>query len=203
MAALPAVRIAWLNPRTARYQTVVGPSIELESLEVPEYDPATMDYAAPSAAALGRTIAAGGLGLSATIAVGAVLALATRRFGRARPSARRTARRLAHQFAPKAPFDSTTVAESVDAALRAYLCALMPEVPQGASTAALVRRALSALGDDRALTARVADLTMRTELVRYSGVPFDEPNRDALRRDAHSLFTLLAERPDQDRPAVL
>ncbi len=47
-AALPPVAVAAFDPQTARYVTKVTPSIAIRVVDVPKFDPSTLDYVQPS-----------------------------------------------------------------------------------------------------------------------------------------------------------
>jgi hypothetical protein len=54
-ATLPAVPVAWLNPKSGRYQTVIGSALPIRVEDVPNFDPAGLAYEAARPEARSRS----------------------------------------------------------------------------------------------------------------------------------------------------
>jgi hypothetical protein len=156
-AVLPAVLIAWFDPKLGRYQTKTTSPVPIRAVAVPGFDARSIDYRPPPVRRLSRT-ERGLLLLGATILVGATLAAGRwlwRRWRRFRPNkanlgaARRFAARTTHTF-DTTPADPAEAARRITEALIRYL-ELGSGRPPGALTPAEAGRGVADLTGSAAL----------------------------------------------------
>jgi hypothetical protein len=194
-APLPPLAIAAFDPSSERYVTKVTSSIPIRVVDVPKFDPATLDYRPPPNTAASPHVLAPVervRGLAALVAgIVAILALTlvartARRRRRSDPG--RLLLRRARGLDPRQ--EATEAARLITDALAEYLEQTMGR-PQGALTPSEAESALTQVTHPAELAGRTAGLVAACDQARYSGC---DPDTAALVAAARQLFAELGAR---------
>jgi hypothetical protein len=186
-ATLPAVAVAFFDPRTQTYQTRLGPKVPIRVIAAPALDPETLDYA-PQPAKPGAWWLP--WVLSAIVSVGALVGLLiiVRRHltERRRDPARLIARRARKLITIAGP---VVMADRIEHDLADFL-ALAVGRPPGVLTPDEAAASLSTFLDED-LGHRARELIARCDEVRYGGSP-NGVGVSRLRDEAIVLYRSLA-----------
>jgi hypothetical protein len=177
-AALPPVAIMAFDPKTTRYVTRVTPSLPIRVAEVPRFDPAALDYAAPSATTrprlapwLPKTTAtvilpagAGALVLASLVVAGVRMA------GRRKVNPGKLLMSRARKLDPDR--DAVRSAQIIAGTLAEYFEHSLDR-PRGVLTPEETAEALARITRDEGLAARGARLIAACDRARYSELVAD------------------------------
>ena len=183
---LPSVTVATFDPALRRYVETRAPSLSVRIVDVPRFDPSSLDQDMPTIPELSsrRSTPIWLVGL-AVVGLGATL-LVYWRSRRNRP--RRTALRLAR--AMRSQSDPTNRADRVASALTIYLATAIDR-PAGELTPEEARQGIERAVADAALANLAGQLIERCARVRFGG---DQDAEAKLSSDAADLFEALAKK---------
>jgi hypothetical protein len=193
-ASLPPVSVAAFDPATGRYVTKVTESVPVRVVDVPRFDPSSVDYAPPSGAgqpgwwSAHSSGFAAGLGALALAGSGLAVWLVRRRRDTGR-AVRRLTRRVAEQLgqAGDDPERGRVITEGLAEYLR-----LTTGRPPGALTPDEAETGVARATGDLDLARRAGRLIAVCDRVRY-GLDNDHP-ADPLTRTGRLYFRGLSER---------
>lgn len=198
---LPPVAVTAFDPAHRMYQTKVSPSLTVQVVEVPRFDPAQLAYAPPPLddTKWPKFVAIGG-GILVLLLVGAGLVWVWYRFRRTpaqrRPSlsASRMAARLLKECDRRAP--APEIGRRITQGLAEYL-ALVQDRPRGALTPAEAEEAVRVLGGS-ALGEQAQRLVASCDRAQYA---VEGPATETLLGEATRLFDELSQvgRPNRGR----
>ncbi|MBV8608185.1 MAG: hypothetical protein JO034_12095 [Singulisphaera sp.] len=186
-AVLPPVAIAALEPKSGRYLTKATSGVLIRAVDVPRFDPATLNYGPSPRAPASRSIRAvtGAVASLSALAVAAVGVFRARGRCRSDHRARRLAARVVRQL--DAASGPAEVGRLVTERLVEYLN-LMAGRPSGALTPEEAQHGIRQVTRSPDLAARAGALVAHCDGVLYS---LDESDTKTLVEEARALFSEL------------
>jgi hypothetical protein len=188
-AVLPPVAIAAFDPTAARYVTKVTPGVAVRVVDVPRFDPATLDYGAPAErtpSGLGRAAAwvvSAAAGVIAMVVTLVILGRRRAHAARGPRAARRLVRRIADRLDRGG--DAAEAARRITEGLAAYLNQVQAR-PLGALTPAEARLGIEQATGCAGLGEHAERLVARCDRAQYAAT--GQPTAEDLVGEARRLL---------------